>query len=108
VEVRAVPHLIRVRHATPARNVPSIVRRGLLPSLALGKLKAVWLHTPSRSAWAVAHVAERHHVQEDLVCVLSLLVPRSQLRKRGRGVWVAARPVSPEWIVSVRPMAFAS
>ena len=95
-----------LRHATPLRNVRSILRSGLLPGLARGRLKAVWLHTPSRSSWAIPHVANRHHVQEELVAVLTVEVPRSWLRKRGRGVWCCARAISPEWVVSVR-LAFA-
>jgi hypothetical protein len=97
-----------LRHATPLRNVKSILRSGLLPALARGRLKAVWLHTPSRTAWAVPHVANRHHVQEEQVAVLTVEVPRPWLRKRARGVWYCGRVISPEWIVSVRLPQFAA
>jgi hypothetical protein len=49
-----------LRHATPARNVPSILARGLLCSRSQGKLKAVWLHSPAASSWATLHTVKRH------------------------------------------------
>ena len=42
-----------LRHATPARNLTSILRSGLLTSCSQGRLPAVWLGAPSRSSWAV-------------------------------------------------------
>ena len=38
-----------LRHATPARNLNSILRGGLLCSHSKGKLPVVWLCSPSRS-----------------------------------------------------------
>ena len=41
-----------LRHATLARNLPSIIKAGLLTSKSQGKLPVVWLHTPAKSFWA--------------------------------------------------------
>jgi hypothetical protein len=97
---------VLVRHATPLRNVRSILRSGLLPAMAKGKLKVVWMHTPARTDWAVDHVAARHQVES--VAVLTLSLPRSFVRRNRRGVWISAEPVSPSQIVSVRLPQFAS
>jgi hypothetical protein len=81
-----------------------VLRFGILPALARGSLKAVWLVSRSRLAWAIAHVRERHAVSE--VVVFRVRVSRGALVRRRRGVWSAAAPVLPSQIVSVRPAAF--
>ncbi len=93
--------LVTIQHATPRRNVRSIFLSGLLPGMARGKLKAVWLHASSRTAWATAHVAGRHHVAESDVVIITVRVPRSWLRRNRRGVWYCSRPIFPQHIVSV-------
>ena len=76
-----------LRHATPARNVPSIRRRGLLTGKSRGRRKVVWLHAPARSCWAVLHVAARHAGVAEAVVVLEIRVPRRWLRRGRRGLW---------------------
>jgi hypothetical protein len=49
-----------VRHATPARNLNSILRGGLLCSKSQGRLPVVWVCSPTHSSWAVLHVIRRH------------------------------------------------
>jgi hypothetical protein len=90
-----------LRHATPRRNLRSIFRTGLQPALALGKLKAVWLHATAKGRWAVRHVAGRHQVSVEAVVVLEVRVPRSQLRRNRRGLWYCPFRIDPEQIVSV-------
>lgn len=102
------PTTVLVRHATPTRNLKSILSQGLLPAFARGRLKVVWLHTPGRSAWAVAHVAGRHRVAASSVALLTLAVPRSALRRARRGVWLSAAVVPPACVVSVRLPQFAA
>jgi hypothetical protein len=94
-------------HATPVRNLRSIGAFGLSPAFARGRLPVVWLHSPSRSRWALPHVAARHQVAEADTVLIRLAVPRAWLRRRSRGVWVCARVIPPSCIVSVRPAAFA-
>ncbi len=90
-----------IRHATPRRNLRSILRSGLLPGLARGKIKAVWLHASGKTSWAIPHVAGRHHVPQDQVVVLEVRVPRSQLRRNRRGVWYCPFIIAPQQIISV-------
>jgi len=98
---RKTNRLVTIQHATPRRNVRSIFLTGLQPGLAKGKLKAVWLHASTRTAWATSHVADRHHVAEGKVVVLTVQVPRSWLRRHSRGVWYCNRTINPRQIMSV-------
>jgi hypothetical protein len=91
-----------LRHATPARNLTSILRSGLLTSYAKGKLPAVWLGAPSRSSWAVLHVIKRHGGRVETTVVLEVDVPRSWLRRSSRKrVWNTPRDIPPERIKRV-------
>jgi hypothetical protein len=65
------------RHATPARNLPGILRAGLLCSKSQGKLPVVWLCSPAKSSWAVLHVIKRHGGKVETTVVLEVDVPRS-------------------------------
>ena len=73
-----------LRHATPRKNLPSIRRRGLLKSKSRGRLQVVWLHAPSRSAWAVLHTVKRHGGRVEDVVILEVEVPRGWLRRNRR------------------------
>jgi hypothetical protein len=75
--------------------------------MAKGARRIVWLHTPGKTAWAVPHVAQRHHVDRGAVAVLTLDVPRSWLRRNGR-FWTCAAVIPPALIVSVRHPQFAA
>jgi hypothetical protein len=78
---------MKLRHATPARNLPNILRSGLLTSKSRGRLPAVWFCSATRTAWAALHVVKRHGGRVEQVVVLEVSVPRSWLRKRGKGLW---------------------
>jgi len=95
-------------HATPISRLRSIRTLGLLPGCARGKLKVVWLHSLSKSSWAISHVAERHGVAEAQVVIIKLAIPRAWLRRNRRGVWVCDRVGPPSRFISVRPVAFAA
>jgi hypothetical protein len=82
-----------LRHATPARNVNSILKRGLLCGKSKGKLPVVWACTPARSWWAVLHVIKRHGGRVETTVVLEIDVPRSWLRKNRKGLWYSVRDV---------------
>lgn len=77
-------------HATPKSNLESITANGLDPALAIGKIKGVWLHTKSKTPWAVLHTANRHSISTDDVVVLEVEVPRKHLTRRWRGLWTSA------------------
>jgi hypothetical protein len=90
-----------LRHATLARNLASICRVGLLTSKSQGKLPAVWLHSPSCSAWAGWHTVRRHGGRIEGVVILEINVPRSWLRRSKPGLWYCLRDIPPERIRGV-------
>jgi hypothetical protein len=94
---------VSVRHATPRRNLRSILSTGLDPARSRCARLEVWLHKPSRTSWAIPHVASRHSVRVADVVVLTVRVPRSWLVRRQRGLWTVARVVPPSAIVAVNP-----
>ena len=82
---------IPYRHATLRQSLPRILMEGLDPQRATGKQPLVWLHTPSRTPWAILHTTKRHRVAMAEVVVLDVQVPRSWLRRAWRGLWVCDR-----------------
>lgn len=84
---------MRLYHATPRKNRDSILEHGLLPELADGKRKAVWLHTASKREWAILHTMKRHDVNLDEVDIIAIDLPRSKLTRRWRGLWTCAETI---------------
>lgn len=84
------------RHATLRQYLPSILAQGLDPTYATGKQPLVWLHTPSRTPWAVLHTLKRHRVTMAEVVILDVQVPRNWLRRAWRGLWTCDRVIAPE------------
>jgi len=88
-----------VRHATLARNLPSILRAGLLTSKSEGKLPAVWFTCPTAASWAVLHVVKRHGGRVESVVILEFDVPRRWLRRSSRKrLWCSLRDIPPDRI----------
>jgi hypothetical protein len=95
---------LSLRHATPRRNLDSIGLFGLDPACARSaSLKAVWLHKPSRTSWAIPHVAARHAAPVAEVVVLTVRVPRAWLVRTKRGLWFCRRLIPADRIVSINP-----
>lgn len=84
------------RHATLRQSLPRILAEGLDPQRATGTQSLVWLHTPSRTPWAIAHTMRRHRGDVAEIVILDVQVPRSWLRRAGRGLWVCDRIIPPE------------
>jgi hypothetical protein len=84
-----------LRHATPKRHLPSIQGSGLLCSKSKGKLKVVWLHCQTKTAWATLHTVRRHGGRVEDVVVLEVDVPRGWLRRNRRGLWYSSEDVPP-------------
>jgi len=84
-----------VRHATLARNLPSIIKAGLLTSKSQGKLAAVWLCSGAKALWSGWHTVRRHGGRIENVVVLELDVPRRWLRRSKRGLWYCPRDIPP-------------
>ncbi len=99
--VKTVHGTVRLRHATPGKNLLSIADDGLLCSKARGKRKVVWLHSPERSSWAEIHTVKRHGGRVQDVVVLEVSIPRSWLRRNRRGLWYCVRDIPPGRIVDV-------
>lgn len=83
-------------HATPAENLPSILRRGLLKARSKGRLKAVWAVPAAGIPWACMHVAWKHGVPITDVVVIEMDVPKSWLRRSQRNLYWMPCDVSPE------------
>ena len=83
-------------HATLARNLPGIIKAGLLTSKSQGKLPAVWVCCRATTAWAGLHVIRRHGGRAENVVILEIDVPRGRLRQSKRGLWYSVRDVSPD------------
>jgi hypothetical protein len=92
---------MRVRHATFARYLSSILKAGLLCSKSRGRLPVVWLGCPAKSLWAAAHVVRRHGGRIEQVVILEIDVPRSWLRRSKKGLRYCPRDVPPGRIRSV-------
>ena len=78
---------MKLYHATPTANLDSIRREGLDPNLSKGKESLVWLHTASRREWAILHTQNRHKCEVSEVAIIEVNVPRTQLKRRWRGLW---------------------
>jgi hypothetical protein len=90
-----------VRHATLARNLNSILRRGLLTARSRGKLAAVWACSRAQTWWAALHVVLRHGGRIESTVVLEVDIPRAWLRRHGgaaKGLWYSVRDVGPDQI----------
>jgi hypothetical protein len=94
---------VLLRHAS-ARNLPGILRAGLLCSKSQGRL-AGRLGLPARSSWAVLHVIRRHGGRVESTVVLEVDVPRHWLRKNRKGLWYSTRDIRPERIRRVLSFA---
>ncbi len=87
---------MRLRHATVVRNLPSILKGGLLCSKSKGRLKVVWMHTPNKTSWAALHTVKRHGGRVEAVVVLEVSVPRRWLRRSRKGLWYSVRDIPAE------------
>jgi hypothetical protein len=87
---------VLLRHATPRRNLASILARGLLTAESKGRMPVVWLHSPARSAWAICHTVLRHGGLIEDVVIIEVRVPRSWLRRARSGLWYSLCDVGPD------------
>ena len=78
---------MKLYHATLKSNLDSITEKGINPEFSKGAEKVIWLHTAGRTEWAILHTLKRHRCSIDAVVILTVNVPRSQLRRRWRGLW---------------------
>jgi hypothetical protein len=90
-------------HATTTSNIDSILLSGLLTRFARkgAKIQGVWLHAPSKSAWALLHTQGRHSASLEHVLVLEVNVPRSWLKRFQRGLWYCTQDIPPTRITKI-------
>ena len=95
---------MKLRHATPQQNLPSIFQEGLDPLYAVTESdkKYVWLHLPGRTAWAIQHTVRRKKVSQNDVAILEVTVPRGWLWRAWRGVWKCPDLIPPERVRVVK------
>lgn len=75
-------------HATPGKNIRSILRQGLKVGRAKCVKKSIWLVASRMHGEAIRHAAKRHREHPTRIVVLEIDVPRAWLRKgRKRGYW---------------------
>jgi hypothetical protein len=84
---------MKLRHATPARNVRSILRRGLLTAKSKCRMPVIWLHAAGRSPWATLHTMRRHHCNN--VTIIEVSIPRTWLTRSKAGLWFCNRNIPP-------------
>ena len=100
---------MKIFHATPRANIESIKENGLLASKAKKKDKFVWLHTPSRSHWAIIHTCKNHKADWDDVAIIEIDIPRSWLKahkltiqgKGMNGFWKCNRDIPVEFFTDI-------
>ena len=90
-----------LRHATLARNLPSIIKAGLLTSKSQGKLPVVWVCCRAKTAWAALHTIKHHGGRAENVVILEIDVPRRWLRRSKRGLYYCPRDIPPERVRGV-------
>lgn len=86
-------------HVTLKTNRESIVREGLCPFYAKGKLRAVWLVSQSRILWAIVHICTRDKVNPHDVLVLECVVPLEEAKRFRAGIHYTEKtiPVEDVW-----------
>src|SRR5262245_48505168 len=90
-----------VRHASFARNLPGIIKAGLLTGKSQGKRPLVWVCCRAKTAWAALHVVKRHGGRVENVVILEIDIPRPWLRRSRPGLWYCPRDIPPERIRGV-------
>ena len=89
-----------LRHATLRKNLASISHFGLLGSKSKGRLKVVWLHSPTATPWAALHTVKRHGGRVEGVVILEVEVPRAWLRRNRRRLWYSVEDLPPARIAA--------
>ena len=86
---------MRLYHATTTARLAAIRAQGLLVAHADAgaKIRGVWLHTSSLSAWAVVHTMRKHGAALADVVVIAVEVPRGRLTRFRTGLWYTRQDV---------------
>lgn len=91
-EVEAVDEIIReenlwsngsvvLYHVSPAENTHNIMRVGINPALARGRMTASWYVNKSGIVWALAHTSLRHSASVGELVVFTVMLPRTAVKR---------------------------
>jgi hypothetical protein len=88
---------MKLYHATTRTALDSIKNEGLCVRYAGAdkRIKAVWLHTRSTSAWALLHTQRRHAASLEELVVVEVNIPRSWLKRFKTGLWYTSNDIPP-------------
>ncbi|SRR6266571_3825964 len=91
------------RHATTFSNYVTIAVDGIQIGASNGTSgrKAIWLHRPDKTPWAILHTMQRHGVNLDSIIVLELKLDRDKVKHHGQGLWYYSEDISPSAIRGV-------
>lgn len=78
-------------HLTPAKNVSAVLKYGLDPRKAKGKIKGVWLATLPESYAIAEHIATHQSCELNDLVRLEVLVDAPGLRRFRKGVYISYR-----------------
>lgn len=89
-----------LRHATTRARLAQIREQGLRVACAdpAAKIKGVWLHSASNSAWAVVHTLRKHRATLEEVVVVEVNVPRRMLTRFRSGLWYSLEDIPAAWL----------
>lgn len=71
-------------HATTARNVPGILKHGLLARRSKGAMKTVWVSTAAKAFRAMAHAQSRQKAKFQHVVLIEIEFRKRHLRAGGK------------------------
>src|ERR1700758_4529327 len=91
------------RHATTFSNYVTIAVDGIQVGACHDRAgrKAIWLHSPEKTPWAIIHTMHRHKVDLDNIIVLELHLDSHSLKRHGKGLWYTQEDISPSAIRGV-------
>jgi hypothetical protein len=90
-----------VVHTTLLRNLKSIREFGILASYSTQKRAATWFHTQDVNDWGETHVRLRKGGTGKGIVHIYVNVPKSRLKKHGKGLYYVMGDVPPCDIVKV-------
>ena len=70
-------------HVTPEYNLEAIMREGVRPDLARGKMQSSWYVSKRGIVWAIAHTSLRHSLSVANLVVLTTMLPMLVTKRTG-------------------------
>lgn len=85
-------------HVTPEYNLEAIMREGVRPDLARGKMQAAWYVSKKGITWAIAHTSLRHDLSVANLVVLTSMLPMLAVKRTGiRNAFCTKSRFTPEY-----------